>query len=289
MSISPWIKAARIKTLVASIVPVLSAIAILPQSNTFYVYIFLLTIFAALIIQIVTNYINDLYDFLKGADKNRIGPKRMLQSGLISEKQIKKAIILLTTIGIIAGIPLAVKGGWPIVAIGLSSFLFAYLYTAGPFALAYNGLSDFFVFIYFGIIAVSGSYYLQTTTLEASCLYLGSSVGLKNVLLLIVNNLRDYNNDLISNKKTMVARYGLRFGKIYSFVVVCLSYISIFLLSIELQNHKIFYFMLFSIPLSVNILRDIFFAKPVKLNSTLGKVSALLVLDYLLLLISQLL
>ena len=289
MSISPWIKAARIKTLVASTVPVLSAIAILPQSNTFYLYIFLLTIFAALIIQIVTNYINDLYDFLKGADKNRIGPKRMLQSGLISEKQIKKAIILLIIIGIIAGIPLATKGGWPIIVVGLSSFLFAYLYTAGPFALAYNGLSDFFVFIYFGIIAVSGSYYLQTTTLEMSCLYLGSSVGLKNILLLIVNNLRDYNNDLNSNKKTMVVRYGLKFGKIYSFVVICLSYVSIFLLSIELQNYQIFYFMLFSIPLSVNILRDIFFAKPVELNSTLGKVSALLVLDYLLLLISQLL
>ena len=289
MNIFPWIKAARIKTLVASIVPVLGAITILPESNKIHVPIFLLTIFAALIIQIVTNYINDLYDFLKGADQNRIGPPRMLQAGLISKKHIKNAIIILTFVGLMAGLPLAIKGGWPIVVIGLSSFFFAYLYTAGPFALAYNGLGDIFVFIYFGLIAVSGSYYLQTDIVNMSCIYLGASVGCKNVLLKIINNLRDYKNDLCSQKKTLIVKYGYFFGKTYALATLFLSYVSVFLLSVELQNYIIFYVILFSIPWSVNILQDIFYKEPIKLNATLGKASGLLVLDYILLFISQLL
>jgi len=249
----------------------------------------LLTLFSALIIQIVTNYINDLYDFLKGADQHRIGPARMLQSGLITEKHMKIAIVILTIVGVCSGIPLAIKGGWPIVIIGLSSFLFAYLYTAGPFALAYHGLGDIFVFIYFGLIAVSGSYYLQVNTVNIGCLYLGISIGCKNVLLLIINNLRDYENDLSSQKKTLIVKFGYAFGKTYALIIILLSYASIFLLSVQVKNYNIFYLMLFSTPISISIIKDIFYKEPLNLNSTLGKVSGLLIIDCMFLFIGQLL
>jgi len=200
MNILSWIYAARPKTLVASIVPVISGTLIIPNSNMFKLDIFLFTIIAAIIIQIVTNYINDLYDFLKGSDKDRIGPIRMIQSGTLSQTAIKQAICILIIVGILCGIPLVIEGGWPIMIIGLSSFLFAYLYTAGPFPLAYHGLGDLFVFIYFGIIAVAGTYYLQTGFIDQNAIYLCTAIGANNIILLTINNLRDYQTDKKSNK-----------------------------------------------------------------------------------------
>ena len=287
MKIYPWISAARIKTLVASIVPILSSIAILPNIKQVNITILALTISAALIIQIVTNYINDLFDFIKGADRNRIGPRRMLQSGLINENEMKRMIISLTIIGIILGIPLAIQGGWIIVFIGLSSFLFAYLYTAGPFALAYNGLGDIFVFIYFGIIAVCGTYYLQTGTFNLSCIYLGASIGCKNILLLVINNLRDYENDKNVNKNTLIVKLGYSSGKIYGLFIIVMSYCMILLLSFTIDNSKLLFLIALTSPLALNITYDIFFKKPSNVNPALGKVSVLLILDPFILFVSR--
>ena len=289
MNILPWIQAARINTLVASVVPVLSSVVILPQSISVNIWLLLLTLIAAITIQIVTNYINDLYDFLKGADTNRVGPVRMLQSGKISEAQMKRAIFILFILGILFGIPLAIKGGWIIVIIGLSSFLFAYLYTAGPFALAYNGLGDAFVFIYFGLVAVSGSYYLQTEQISVSCIYLGISIGCKNVLLLLINNIRDYKSDLNCSKNTLIVKHGLFFGKAYAITVLVISYISMFFLSSSISNNAIFYITLVSVPLSVNIIINVLYREPKHLNPVLGKVVCLLILDCILLYIGRLL
>jgi 1,4-dihydroxy-2-naphthoate octaprenyltransferase len=287
MKIYPWIRAARIKTLVASIVPILSSIAILPNIKQVNITILALTISAALIIQIVTNYINDLFDFIKGADRNRVGPTRMLQSGLINENEMKRMIISLTIIGIILGIPLAIQGGWIIVFIGLSSFLFAYLYTAGPFALAYNGLGDIFVFIYFGIIAVCGTYYLQTGTFNLSCFYLGASIGCKNILLLVINNLRDYENDKTVNKNTLIVKLGYSSGKIYGLFIIVMSYCMILLLSFTIDNSKLLFLIALTSPLALNITYDIFFKKPSNINPALGKVSVLLILDPFILFVSR--
>ena len=110
MNFLSWIYAARPKTLVASMVPVISGTLIIPNSNIFKLDIFLFTIIAAIIIQVVTNYMNDLYDFLKGADQDRIGPRRMVQSGMLSQLQIKQAISILIIIGILCGTPLAIQG-----------------------------------------------------------------------------------------------------------------------------------------------------------------------------------
>ena len=283
MNILSWIYAARPKTLVASIVPVISGTLIIPNSNMFKLDIFLFTIIAAIIIQIVTNYINDLYDFLKGADKDRIGPMRMIQSGILSQVEIKKAIGMLTILGIACGIPLAIQGGWPIIIIGLSSFLFAYLYTAGPFPLAYNALGDIFVFIYFGIIAVGGTYYLQTGFIDQNAIYLGIAIGSNNIILLAINNLRDYQTDKKSDKKTLIVLFGKQFGKIEIMSMLFLSYISFFLLSAELNNYNLFYSILLSIPLALNISCDAYHLSGEKLNKTLPKIASFLILQCILL------
>ena len=283
MKIKLWICAARPKTLVASIIPVSCAVIILPNYNLFKVHILILTLITAIIIQIVTNYINDLYDFLNGADDNRVGPDRMLQSGLLSQSEMTLAIKVLFILGIICGLPLVIIGGWPILIIGLSAFLFAYLYTAGPFPLAYHGLGDIFVFIYFGLISVMGSYYLQTGFIDKNVMCLGISIGAKNVILLAVNNIRDYVGDKKCNKNTLVVMFGRNFAKLQVLFMIILSYLSLFYLSIGLDNKVIFYISMISLPLSLNILSDIYSKKGEILNKTLGKVVILLLLDTFLL------
>ena len=278
MTLLSWIYAARPKTLVASIIPVVCATLILPNRVIFKIDIFIFTLMAAIIIQIVTNYINDLYDFLKGADKDRLGPMRMLQSGTLSQSAIKKAISLLIILGLLCGLPLVIKGGWPIMIIGLSSFLFAYLYTAGPFPLAYNGLGDVFVFIYFGIIAVLGSYYLQTGFIDKNAIYLGIALGTNNVILLTINNIRDYQTDKDSNKKTLIVLLGKQFGKLQIVVMLLISYIFFFLLSLEMQDYNLFYMILLSVPLALNITYDTYTISGAGLNKTLVKIACLLIL-----------
>ena len=283
MKIKLWINAARPKTLAASIVPIVSAMLILPNQDLFKSHIFILTITAAIIIQVITNYINDLYDFLSGADKERIGPQRMLESGLLSKGEMAIAIKGLFILGVVCGLPLVLHGGWPILIIGLSAFLFAYLYTAGPCPLAYHGLGDIFVFIYFGLISVMGSYYLQTGFIDKNVMWLGISIGAKNVILLAVNNIRDYVGDKKCNKNTLVVMFGRNFAKLQVLFMIILSYLSLFYLSIGLDSKVIFYISMISLPLSLNILSDIYSKKGKILNKTLGKVVILLLLDTFLL------
>ena len=287
MNLYAWIYAARPKTLVASIVPILCATFILPKQTVFKLHVFIFTLMAATIIQITTNYINDLYDFLKGADEARIGPTRMIQSGALSKPEILLAIKLLIIIGVLCGIPLVMVGGWPIVIIGLSSFLFAYLYTAGPFPLAYNGLGDVFVFIYFGIIAVLGSYYLQVGFIDKGAIFLGISLGAKNVILLTINNIRDYDTDKKVNKKTLIVLFGQWFGIFQIVFMLIISYFFLYLLSLQLENLNIFYILVLSLPLALNILYDICNKNKIVLNKTLAKVSLLLVLECILIAIGM--
>ncbi len=284
MSFSSWIYAARPKTLVASFLPIVCSIIIVPKSTQINFSIFIYTLLSALFIQIGTNYINDLYDFLKGADnKFRVGPKRMIQSGLISSYSMKKGILLSFFISFLFGIPLVIKGGWIIVCIGLSAFLFGYLYTATPFSLAYNGLADFFVLFYFGIVAVCGSYYLQTGEFNQIALLTGVSMGCLNLLLLIVNNIRDYDNDNRVNKKTLVVKFGLVFARIQAVLMFVISYICIYYIGCYLENMFILFYSLLNIPLSIIILYDLFYKKDLQLNKTLPKVSLYLIFHTMLL------
>ena len=194
LKVNYWIQAARPQTLVASLAPVICSSFLCYKYYQFNFLIFFLTVLSAVLIQIMTNFINDLYDFKKGADKeNRLGPDRMIQKGFISENEIKNAILLLLLLSVFTGLYLVIIGGWIILVIGLSSFLFAYLYTATKFSIAYNGLGEVFVFLYFGLIAAIGTAYLQTHSYLFDSLVIGCIFGFLNMSLLIINNLRDVN------------------------------------------------------------------------------------------------
>ena len=239
--ITYFIYAARVKTLVAVISPILICSSICSKYYSLDFFILLLTLSAALLIQIMTNFINDLYDFKKGADNhNRIGPDRMIQKGLISEKEMVKAIYIVFFMALVIGLYLANIGGWRIVLIGSSAFVFAYLYTATSFSIAYNGLGEIFVFLYFGVIASLGTFYLQVLDYNYSALLIGIICGCFNMILLIINNLRDIDIDILSNKRTLVARLGKKFGYIEFGLALFISHIALYFLSIHLKDINIF-------------------------------------------------
>ena len=240
--ISFWIKASRPQTLIASISPVVLCSVLCLNYNMFSYSIFFSTLFAAILIQIMTNFINDLYDFKKGADRSdRLGPERMVQKGFLKESEVKKAIIITLIGALLIGCYLVFVGGIPILIIGCSSFLFAYLYTATKFSIAYNGLGELFVFIYFGLIASLGTAYLQILRFDYNALLIGIISGCLSTSLLIVNNLRDVKSDTISNKKTLVVIFGENFGKVELFFSLTVPYFVSFFLLQSINKIEIVY------------------------------------------------
>jgi 1,4-dihydroxy-2-naphthoate octaprenyltransferase len=165
----------------------------------------------ALLIQIATNLANDYYDFARGADTEaRVGPVRVTQAGLISPGAVKRGMIVALLCALAVGTYLVWVGGWPIVVIGLTSLACAVGYTAGPYPLAYHGLGDFFVFVFFGLVAVSGTVYVQALELIPESLWAGAGVGALSTAILVVNNLRDRETDARVGKRTLAVRIGVR-------------------------------------------------------------------------------
>ena len=212
---NPWLLAARPKTLAAAIVPVLVGMALAINSHTRLHWMsFLYALGGALFIQIGTNLVNDALDFKRGADTHeRLGPLRVTQAGLLSANAVLAGAYVCFGLAALCGIPLILRGGWPIVVIGVVSILAAYAYTGGPYPLAYHGLGEVFVMIFFGLTAVGGSYYVQRLTIDIGVLIEGFAVGALAVILLAINNLRDIANDRASNKRTLAARFGERFAR----------------------------------------------------------------------------
>lgn len=212
MILRSWILATRPKTLTAALVPVLAGTA-LAHAVGAPVRLSLtgFALLSAFLIQIGTNLINDAIDFKKGTDTEaRIGPRRMTQSGALSPGQVMTAAFLCLALAMLSAIPLVIVGGWTIVIVGLVSLFFAYGYTGGPFPLAYVGLGDLFVLIFFGLIAVSGVYFLQTGTMDLHAGIAGTQIGLLATVLIAINNLRDREGDLRSQKKTLAVRWGVK-------------------------------------------------------------------------------
>lgn len=211
-----WLLAFRPKTLTAAIVPILVGTAI-AYSEGFYTpaWITICTLFSALFIQIATNLLNDAIDFSKGADSHeRIGPQRVTQSGLLSEKTVMWGGVFCLVVALAFGVPLVLHGGWPILFIGICSLFLAYGYTGGPFPLAYLGLGDLFVILFFGLIAVGGMNYLYALVLRNAAIIGGLQVGFLATVLIAINNLRDREQDMKVGKKTLAVRFGVLFVRI---------------------------------------------------------------------------
>jgi len=217
-----WIQAARPKTLPAAISPVLLGTAFAVVDDAFHGLAFICAMLGAVLIQIGTNFANDYQDSARGADTEaRKGPLRVTQAGLASAKAVRRATVIAFGLAFIAGIYLIARGGWPILVVGLLSIAAGVAYTAGRYALAYTGLADLFVLVFFGPVAVGGTYYVQALVLPPEVIVAGLGPGLLATAILLANNVRDINEDRNANKRTLVVRFGRGFGA--GFYAVCIG------------------------------------------------------------------
>jgi 1,4-dihydroxy-2-naphthoate octaprenyltransferase len=204
-----WLLATRPKTLTAASVPVITASALAAHDGVFRALPALAALLGAMFIQIGTNLVNDYFDFKRGADTTeRLGPARATAQGWMRPETVIRAAMLCFGLAFITGIYLVWVAGWPIVVIGLLSLLSGYAYTGGPYPLAYHGLGDIFVLVFFGPMAVLGTYFVQAGTITSAGWVLSFPVGALATCLLIVNNLRDIPTDIKANKRTMAVRLG---------------------------------------------------------------------------------
>jgi len=205
-----WLLAARPATLPAAIVPVLvGSAAALHGLHEFHFSVLIPTLVAALLIQIATNFANDVFDFHRGADDaGRLGPQRVTQAGLVSPRQVLTATYVTFGLAVAVGVYLVYLGGWPILLIGALCVLAGLGYTGGPWPFGYHGLGDLVCFVFFGVLAVVGSGYLQSHDVTPLVLWSSIPVGCLVTAILIVNNLRDIDTDRRAGKMTLAVRLG---------------------------------------------------------------------------------
>ncbi len=222
-----WILAIRPKTLLASQAPIVLGLAVAyVEIGHINILIACLTALCALVLQIASNLANDYLDAKRGVDnETRLGPVRVTSSGLLSPASVKNALIVSLITAFSLGITLIVVGGPFILVIGLLSLYFAYGYTGGPFPLSYNGLGEIAAFIFFGVIAVVGTTYLQTHAVSRLALILGMGPGFISACILAVNNLRDIVSDTHSKKRTLAVRFGEKFQRYLCITTIILSII----------------------------------------------------------------
>ncbi|MCH2450486.1 MAG: 1,4-dihydroxy-2-naphthoate polyprenyltransferase [Gracilimonas sp.] len=220
--LSLWIEAARPQTLAAAIVPVLVGASLAFESEVLNWTNTTVALICAMLIQVGTNFANDYFDFVKGSDTDeRIGFRRATAAGLTTPNQMLNATILTMALAFFLGLYLVWSAGWVVLIVGLLSLLFGILYTGGPFPLGYNGLGDLFVFIFFGIVAVMTTYYVNALEWSEASFWASLAVGALCVNILVVNNLRDVEQDKKSGKKTLGVLFGERALKLeYTFMML---------------------------------------------------------------------
>jgi len=210
-----WLAATRPPTLSAAVAPVLVGSALAYSADEFTVLVFIATLAAAVLIQIGTNLANDAFDFEQGADTaDRLGPERITASGQASASEVKVASGIAFGLAALVGVFLIVEGGWPILAIGVASIAAGLAYTGGPWPLGYHGLGDLFVFVFFGLVAVMGTFYLQAGSVTTLAFLASLPVGLTVAAVLVVNNVRDIETDRRAGKLTLSVRLGERISRL---------------------------------------------------------------------------
>lgn len=224
--VGAWLMATRPKTLVASVVPVAAGSAVAAHAGQFRALPALAALLGALCIQVFTNLVNDYADFEKGADtEERVGPPRAVQSGLLSLREVKLGAVVACLTAVLFGLYLVAVGGWPVVAIGLASLFAAWAYTGGPWPLGYHGLGDPFVFLFFGLVAVGGTYLVQAGGLAPGVWWAAVPVGALGTALIVVNNLRDVATDVKAGKRTLAVRFGAPFARAEWLLLVAAAFV----------------------------------------------------------------
>jgi 1,4-dihydroxy-2-naphthoate octaprenyltransferase len=276
--IKHWIKATRPKTLPASIIPVAIGSAAAYSYGEFHWHLSVIALLCAIFIQIITNYLNEVYDYYRGADtEERKGPQRIVAAGIVSPKKMLFVSIFLIVITFLLGLILVGRGGLPILIIGILSLIFAYAYTGGPFPLAYNGLGDIFVLIFFGIIAVCGTFYVQTLTLTSEVFIASLGPGLLSMNLLGINNIRDIKTDIKAGKITLAVKLGEKKAKTMYFFVNFSAFLVPVALTI-MTGSAAMLLPLAVLPYSIIICRKLRIYKDAELNKLLAATGKLLLL-----------
>ncbi|HUF61267.1 MAG TPA: 1,4-dihydroxy-2-naphthoate octaprenyltransferase [Verrucomicrobiales bacterium] len=280
-----WILAARPKTLPASLAPVwvgswlgASCAGVLRWDLAAW------TLAGCLCLQIATNLFNDAIDFRKGADTaRRLGPDRVTAQGRLSPGQVIGGALALLGLAVVCGAVLFRERGWLVVAIGLPSLYLCYGYSGGPLPLAYRGLGELFVFLFFGLIAVAGSAFVQSGAWPADAWIAGAQTGLLSTALIAVNNLRDIEEDRASGKRTLAVRFGLRFGRLEILFLIAGCYLA-GLLWLAADRPRAFWLPVAALPLGIVVARGVWAQAPGRIYNRFLALSALQLLVFALLL-----
>lgn len=275
-SLRPWVLAARPRTLPAASVPVLVGTGAAVHTGHFQPGPALAALAGALLIQIGANFANDVSDFKKGADTaERLGPTRVTQAGLLSARQVTFGAAFVFGLAVLIGFYLVWVGGWPIVAIGLASIVAAITYVGGPLPYGYRGMGDLFVFLFFGLAAVVGTYYVQAKATHPVAWWAAAPIGLLATAILVVNNLRDIDTDRQAGKRTLAVIFGRRATRAEYAVLLTVAYlIPPAMVGLRLAS----YFVLLpwiSVPIALGLNRRIRTTEGRPLNPVLGETARL--------------
>lgn len=273
-SITPlqaWILATRPKTLPAAAAPVIVGSALAWLDGRFDVLSALAALVGALLLQIGSNVANDLYDFERGADAGeRHGPMRVTQAGLLTPQQMRRGMWLIFGLAALVGVYLIWHAGWAILAIGVAAIISAIAYTGGPFPLGYYGLGDLFVFVFFGLAATVGTYYVQALAVTPVVWVMSAVMGLLIVAILVVNNVRDLESDRAAGKYTLAVFLGARGARMEYVLCHLLAYLLTSALVVFGNLPSGALLVLLSIPLSSRLIRQIYTWEGRDLNKTLA-------------------
>ncbi|AKT40205.1 1,4-dihydroxy-2-naphthoate polyprenyltransferase [Chondromyces crocatus] len=224
-SLRAWVLACRPATLPVAVAPVVVGTAVAHAVSSVRVAPALAALFGALLIQIVSNFANDVFDHEKGADTHeRLGPTRATQSGLLTGRQVRLGMLVAVALAIPFGLYLVSVAGLPIVLIGVASILSAIAYTGGPYPLGYHGLGDVFVFVFFGLVAVCGTVFVQAGAVPPLAWLASLPVGAIATGVLVVNNVRDRETDVRAGKRTLAVRLGRTAGVVEYGLLMALAY-----------------------------------------------------------------
>ncbi|MGB0387220.1 MAG: 1,4-dihydroxy-2-naphthoate polyprenyltransferase [Ardenticatenaceae bacterium] len=251
-----WLMASRPKTLTVAVVPVIVGTALAVQAGWFEPLAALAALFCSILIQIGTNFANDLFDWEKGADTEaRLGPTRVTSAGLLSPNEVRNGMLAMFGLSALLGLYLIYLGGWPILAIGVASILSGIAYTGGPFPLGYNGLGDLFVFVFFGLIAVVGTYYVQALEVTSVAFVASVPIGAIATAILVVNNVRDVDTDRVVGKRTLAVLFGRNAGRAEYVLTMLVSYLTPFFLWLYFGTSPWVLLPLLTLPIAIRLTR----------------------------------
>lgn len=276
-NLGAWARAIRPKTLWAAVTPVVVGSACAMSVSGFRPGPALAALGVGVFIQIGTNLSNDVLDFDRGADtERRVGPARAVQSGLLSREQVWVGAWIAFGLCMVCGLYLAAVAGWPVLILGAVSIASGLLYTAGPWALAYLGLGDLFVFLFFGLAAVVGTAYVQALEAPAVAWWAGTAVGALATAILVVNNLRDRETDAAAGKRTLAVRFGARFARLEFAALLLVGHAAALPLVFSLGPWPLLSWL--ALPFAVAVQRSVWRGEGAALNPALAATARLLLL-----------